>query len=266
MIWLLVKKGHSVSSIDSYVTDYVYYENLMKRVLIIIVSGVVLVVMTAWSFSYVSVRQGVLDFWEVSTGQYVVEHDTLNGVDKHIGVTGNLLDQAVSLDVAAKKKLEEARRMIEARHDGSWCSSKEECHLIGDPWVAEATGYLSVRTEDCPSWEACKKEKVASFIVMETESQELPSYFNNRPDSTTSVMLGCDDGSRLRFIAFEDMKSLTYQYFSGDGLQQLRKSSPKNPVRLRIEKPLRPYGNPATEGLVCMTPFSKYEVVDTEKN
>lgn len=235
----------------------------MKRAAVLIISGGVLIAATAWLFSHASVQWKALDFWEVVTGHYIIERDTLNGTDRYVGVTSNLLDRTVALDVETKEKMKEAKQMISIRHERSWCSSEEECRIIEDPWVAEAKGYFLVRTEECPVWEDCKTVRSAYFVVTETKSAELISY-HVPPGKRLPILLGCDDGSRIRFITYENIKSWPreYDFFSGDGLESLRGSSKAHPVTIRFDKPARPYGDPQMEGVTCEIPFSKYEVIE----
>lgn len=155
-------------------------------------------------------------------------------------------EQLKQQDLAQKEALKEA----------------ENARVFRDAWDADVRGYYEVNTKWCPSWERCKTAQVVSFVVVETQSVELSRYVARDNGEPLSFDMGCEEGRNIRYIPEQFLRSLQYQKFSGDDFETLKKSSKEHPVMLRVTKPYDeayPYG---TEGLICMTPFSNFEIVE----
>ncbi len=155
-------------------------------------------------------------------------------------------EQLKQQDLAQKEALKEA----------------ENARVFRDAWEADVRGYYEVNTKWCPSWEKCKTAQVVSFVVVETQSVELSQYLARDNGEPLSFDMGCEEGRSIRYIPEQFLRSLQYQKFSGDDFEALKKSSQEHPVTLRVTKPYDesyPYG---TEGLICMTPFSSFEIVE----
>lgn len=156
-------------------------------------------------------------------------------------------EQLKQQDLAQKEALKEA----------------EHARVFRDAWGAEVRGYYEVSTRECPPWEQCQTARVASIVITETQSIELSQYLARDNGEPLSFDMGCEEGRVIRYIPqqFLFKSPLPYQKFSGNDFEALKKSSKEHPVMLRVTKPYDesyPYG---TEGLICMTPFSSFEVV-----
>lgn len=89
----------------------------MKRVAVLIISGGVFIAATAWLFSHASVQWKALDLWEVVTGHYIIEHDTLSGTDRYVGVSRDRMDRVALINTETKEKMREIAVQHKAKEE-----------------------------------------------------------------------------------------------------------------------------------------------------
>ncbi len=168
---------------------------------------------------------------------------------------------------ATRQEEKELKRQAKEKQERELVQQKleeeaENIRIFRDAWTADVRGYYEVRTVDCPSWESCRTTKRGYFLMPNTEYRDVRIYTEGEGPERRIFGMGCDTGSSLRYIPRMDVRSGQYQEFSGSGWEKLKKSSPEHPVMLRVTKPYDESYQSGTEGLVCMTPFSSFEIIE----
>lgn len=212
-------------------------------------------------FSFSSVRMKVLSFWELHTGKYVTTvsvSDENRVTETRVSRTQALLDHA---DEIEKQSIEDWKKMHAMRQEKKEMEQNEQMvrSVEVDAWDAVVSGYLESKTEKCPSWEECNSRQVAWFVVPKNTSEKLSQYLDTASGSMLRVPIGCLESGRIRFIAYDNLRSKKYDFLTGEDFRVLKESNADHLVTLSFTKPYYPdaFG---TEGLICMTPFVDFHV------
>ncbi len=202
--------------------------------------------------------------FNVSTRQTLENFDS----EKFVEQKEILDDGSVKIVYIPKQEYEESRkrervekqRLETEKRNQSGTEENRRMHIFQDAWIAEVSGYLELRTEECPSWEKCETSQVAYFVVTSTPVPEYITLTSENGFDFSNFRIGCDTGSAIRYIPEQKIRLGIYQKITGQGYQRLKNSSSEHPVKVHIDKPSRPdeFG---TEGVVCMTPFDSIQVL-----
>lgn len=126
------------------------------------------------------------------------------------------------------------------------------------------TGYLDVKTRECPPDGMCEKTvEYANFIFSETNDDDIYDFLGvnegNSFAGSSSVGIGCyeEDQNRIYSENFGDAGNVE-NIISGEDLTKLLASSESNPVKLKITRPVYTSGRGAPD---CYSHFRDFEVL-----
>jgi hypothetical protein len=205
------------------------------------------------------IRLAVRDTWEMRTGKTVTVLDTDTGEQSVMPETSYAEETADDGDTSDEESEEMMEDEEEVSQDEEAAAEAAEA-VYSSAWSAEARGYLSVESQECPPWESCGEVKIAYFVVTDTKSPELAAYLGVSDGAPLRFPLGCDEGSAIRFIPYAEMASSQRFDISGETFSALRASSQSSLVTLRFSKAVWPEDG-GTEGPVCVSPFSEFEAL-----
>jgi len=201
-----------------------------QRILGIFSVAILLIAVTALVFSRQSVRLAVLNFLEVSSGEYTIRLST-DDVSREtlIGRTQILMEQTVEMK---KKTIENQEKiaLIQARKQ----AENQRAEIFIEAWDATVTGYLRVKKEACPIWESCKAVDAAYFVVTGEVPEKLSQYRYWQKNTDSEVEIGCLESRRIRFLSYDNMKSRQYEFLTGEDFRLLKGSSPDHEVKLSL--------------------------------
>lgn len=222
-----------------------------RNIVIMLVAGVLLAGILVFVMRD-DVRLAARDAWERGTGQTVTVIDTDTGEQSVMSETSYTEEVADDEEDISDEEDEQAVTEEETSQDEEAVAIEQS---YADAWTAEARGYLSVESQECPPWESCGEVKIAYFVVTDTKSSELSAYLGVPDGDAARFPIGCDEQSVIRFVAYEEMAASERREITGELLVALRGSSKSAPVALRISKAVWP-ADGGTEGPLCTSPFA----------